>query len=116
MIKAHSMVSFGAWLLFAGMTAAASAQDGAVKIVAPADGAKLDSMASNKIAYEVVPGPKGDHTHLYVDGKEVAVLRQLTGSYPLETLLPGKHELCIKVVNKAHTPIGVEKCIKVNVD
>lgn len=89
------------------------AADASVKITSPADGAKLDAMAQNKLAYEVIPGPKGDHIHLYVDGKEEAILRQLKGSYALETLAPGKHNICVKVVNKGHTPIGVEQCLMV---
>nr|MDP2189803.1 hypothetical protein [Rhodoferax sp.] len=92
------------------------AQNASVQIASPADGAKLDAMAQNKVVYEVIAGPKGDHTHLYVDSKEVAVLRQLKGSYALETLSPGKHDICIKVVNKGHTPIGVEQCVKVTVN
>jgi len=92
----------------------ASAQEAAVNITEPADNAKLDAKSKNMIVYEVTPGPKGDHTHLYVDGKEVAVLRQLKGTHAL-ALTPGNRELCIKVVNKGHTPIGVEKCIKVTV-
>lgn len=94
----------------------AFAEDGSVKILAPLAGAKLDAMADHRIAYEVVPGPRGDHTHLYVDGREVAVLRELKGSRPLETLAPGTRELCIKVVNKAHVPIGIEQCVKVRVE
>ena len=92
------------------------AQNASVQITSPADGAKLDAMAQNKVVYEVIAGPKGDHTHLYVDSKEVAVLRQLKGSYALETFSPGKHDICIKVVNKGHTPIGVEQCVKVTVN
>lgn len=106
------------WMLLAlvAFPLGAQADGGAVTIVSPADGAKLDAMAENRITYDVVPGPKGDHTHLYVDGKEIAVLRQLKGSYTLASLAPGAHELCIKVVNKNHTPIGIEKCIKVKVE
>ena len=63
-----------------------------------------------------MPGPKGDHSHLYIDGKEIAVLRELKGSAPLKTLAAGPHEVCVKVVNKNHTPIGVEKCVKVMVE
>lgn len=99
-----------------GLSAGAHADPGSVKILAPADRAKLDVMAENRISYQVVPGARGDHTHLYVDGKEVAVLRQLKGSYALETLAPGTRELCIKVVNKNHTPIGLEQCVKVTVE
>lgn len=87
-----------------------------VNITAPAEGAKLDAMEQNKIIYEVSPGPRGDHVHAYVDGKEVAILRALKGSYTLETLSPGKRNICVKVVNKGHTPIGVEKCVDVVVE
>lgn len=102
-------------LVLAVLPLVAQADGGAVTIVSPADNATLDAMAENRISYDVTPGPGGDHTHLYVDGKEIAVLRQLKGSYTLASLAPGAHELCIKVVNKNHTPIGIEKCVKVKV-
>ncbi|MEZ5607072.1 MAG: hypothetical protein R3E52_08055 [Burkholderiaceae bacterium] len=102
----------GAFLL----APAAMAAEGSVTIESPKDGAKLDAMAQNKLVYSVVPGPNGDHVHVYVDGKEVGILRQLKGSYTLETLAGGKHDICIKVVNKAHTPIGLQQCVKVQVD
>ncbi|MDP2880896.1 MAG: hypothetical protein Q8N89_04860 [Azonexus sp.] len=92
------------------------ADAGSVTIVSPADNATLSAKAENKITYDVAPGPQGDHTHLYVNGKEVAILRQLKGSHALASLAPGAHEICIKVVNKNHTPIGIEKCIKVKVE
>lgn len=84
-----------------------------VRITSPADGATLDAMDENRLVYEVKPGPRGDHVHLYVDNKEVAILRNLKGSYPLETLASGQRRLCVKVVNKAHVPIGIEQCIQV---
>lgn len=111
--------------LFSGMTLALSvalfstcvaADTAYAKITSPPDGAKLDAMAQNRINYEVVPGPRGDHVHLYVDNKEAGILRKLSGSHPLESLSPGAHVLCIKVVNKAHVPIGVEQCVKVSVE
>ena len=73
-------------------------------------------MTKTPVAYEVMPGPKGDHVHLYVDNKEAAILRQLKGSYTLASLASGPHDICIRVVNKGHTPIGVEKCVKVSVN
>jgi len=91
----------------------AIAEEASVTILTPADGAALDLMAENRVQYSVVPGPRGDHVHFYVDGEETAVLRQLKGSYLLGSLTEGEHSLCIKVVNKNHTPIGVEQCIKV---
>lgn len=106
----------GAALLCLTFTAPAVAQTGSVRIDSPANGARLDAFEQNEIRYEVIPGPKADHVHLYVDGKEVAILRQLKGSHTLETLSPGQRELCIKVVNKAHVPIGVEQCVTVQVE
>ena len=92
------------------------AEDALVKITSPTGGSRLDAMVENKVVYEVMPGPKGDHVHLYVDNKEAAILRQLKGSYTLATLSPGQHDICVKVVNKSHTPIGVEQCVKVTVN
>ena len=106
-------------ILGAGLLAcsqAALAQEASVKITAPAEGARLDAMAKTSVAYEVMPGPRGDHVHLYVDNKEAAILRQLKGSYTLTSLAPGPHDLCVKVVDKGHTPIGVEQCVKVSVN
>lgn len=94
----------------------AVAEEASVTIVSPADGAALDLMAENRVQYKVVPGPRGDHVHFYIDGDETAVLRQLEGSYLLGSLSEGKHALCIKVVNKNHTPIGVEQCINVSLE
>ena len=92
------------------------AQEGSVTISAPADGAKLQAAADNRVTYEIMPGPKGDRSYLNGDGKEAAGLRELKGSAPLKTLAAGPHEICVKVVNKNHTPIGVEKCVKVMVE
>jgi len=92
------------------------ADDASVTISSPANDAKLSRTEQTKINYEVMPGSKGDHTHLYVDDKEVGVLRQLKGSHTLESLAPGKHEICIRIVSKGHTPIGVQQCIKVSVE
>lgn len=94
----------------------AAAQQPSVSIESPADGATVDAMAQTRLVYEVVPGPGGDHVHVYVDGKEVGILRSLKGEYTLETLQPGPREVCIKVVNKAHVPIGLQRCIQVTVD
>lgn len=102
--------------VFAPAASAAAAADAYVKITSPSDGAKLDAMTPTKLAYEVVPGPKGDHVHVYVGDKEVGILRQLKGSYTLDTLPAGHQRICVKVVNKAHVPIGVERCVEVTVE
>lgn len=103
-------------LLFVPVAAPAASGKAYVKIISPVAGAKLDAMAQTKLVYEAAPGPRGDHVHVYVDNKEVGILRQLAGSYTLETLAPGARNICVKVVNKAHVPIGVEQCVKVTVE
>jgi hypothetical protein len=118
-MESEMRISFVYPILGAALLASAQpglAENASVIISSPADGAQLAAMAENKVVYEVMPGPMGDHTHLYVDNKEVAVLRQLKGSHALTGLAAGAHAICIKVVNKGHTPIGVEQCIKVNVN
>jgi len=95
---------------------ATSLSQGKVTITSPAAGASLDAMDENKLVYEVDPGPRGDHVHVYVDNKEVGILRKLKGSYTLETLSSGKRNICVKVVNKAHVPIGIEQCVQVMVN
>jgi len=98
------------------LASASFAADPQVNITAPSDGETLDIMDQNKISYDVTPGPDGDHVHVYIDDEEVGILRQLTGSYTFESMPEGEHELCIKVVNKAHVPIGVEDCVNVTVE
>lgn len=94
----------------------AMAAEAKIDLISPADGSRLDAKAPIKLSYEVTLGGGGDHVHLYVDGKEVTLLRQTKGSHMLDPLAPGMHEICAKMVNKNHTPIGVERCIKVTAE
>lgn len=103
-----------ALLMACGFGAAAAEPN--VTISEPQDGATLDVMEQNQIAYSVTPGPKGDHVHVYIDDDEVDILRSLEGSYTLPSLEPGQRSVCVKVVNKAHVPIGVEDCVDVSVE
>lgn len=94
---------------------ATSLAQGKVLITSPAQGATLDAMDENQLVYEVDPGPRGDHVHVYVDDKEAGILRKLKGSYLLESLSSGTRDICVKVVNKAHVPVGIEECVRVTV-
>ena len=85
--------------------------EASVTIRAPADGAVIQSGAPVELDYAVIPGPRGDHVHVYMDGEEVAILRQLDGRHRLDPLAPGRHEVTIKVVNRAHVPIGVQGAV-----
>ena len=115
-MRISKLLSGFVFLTIAATTSLALAEDGSIKITSPIEGAKLDAMAQNKMAYEVDVGTKGDHIHVYVDNKEQAVLKEKKGSYTFETMSPGAHNNGIKVVNKGHTPIGLEKCVKVKVE
>lgn len=94
----------------------AVAAEAKIDVIHPADGSRLEANAESRLDYEVTLGGGGDHAHLYVDGKETGLLRQKKGSYTLEPMARGNHEICAKMVNKNHTPIGVERCIKVTAE
>jgi hypothetical protein len=91
------------------------AADASISISTPLDGAKISRKSKVEVSYEVVPGQNGDHVHLYVDEKEAVVLRKLKGNHTIESLDPGKHAICIKIVNKGHTPIGAQACTNINI-
>lgn len=93
----------------------AVAADASVTISSPINGAKISKKSKIEVSYEIVPGSNGDHIHLYVDDKEAVVIRKLKSIYTIEALDPGKHAICIKIVNKGHTPIGSQACININV-
>lgn len=93
-----------------------AAEEGSVTITSPEDGTTLDAMGANELVYEVEPGPRGDHVHVYVDDAEVGILRELSGSYTLAALEAGERNICIRVVNRAHVPVGTEGCVKVTVE
>src|SRR5665647_1213373 len=65
-------------LVFASLASpAATAAVSKIDISSPADGAKLDVMEQNKLEYNVTLGDGADHIHVYVDGTEAALLRQM---------------------------------------
>lgn len=105
-------------LLILGLSTAtvAMADEPSVTITSPGDGARLDAMKQHQLVYEVVPGPRRGHVHVYIDNVEVDILRELTGSYTLPSIGTGEHDICVRVVNKAHVPIGIEDCVKVSME
>lgn len=111
-----SLLAAAAIALLAAIPAISLAAEGSVKIESPAEGATLDALAENRLVYEFSPGPRGDHVHVYVDNKEVGLLRTHKGSFLLESMSTGKHDLCVKIVNKAHVPVGIGKCVQVTVN
>jgi hypothetical protein len=104
---------FGVMTIALGLVGAAWSDAGSVTITSPAEGAKV-GLSGIKVSYEVAPGPKGDHVHFFLDGDQLAILPQLKGSYTIDKLTAGRHWACVRVVNKAHTPVGLEKCVTLN--
>ena len=92
------------------------AADAAISISKPVGGAIFSPTAKIEISYEATPGPKGDHVHLYVDDQRPVVLHQLKGSHTLNPLAPGKHGICVRMVDKDHAEIGVQDCVMFRVE
>ncbi len=109
----RTLLKTGLLLATLGMAAAACAQTGSVKVVSPAEGAMLESHRPVALAFEVVQGTMVDHIHLYVDGRQSAIIREAMGTHMVRALPAGNHELCVKAVTKAHVLTGLEDCRKV---
>lgn len=93
-----------------------AAAEARIDITSPADGAKIKAGMPSQLAYEFNLGGEADHAHLYVDEKMVSLLRQKKGSQTIDPLMAGMHEICAKMVDKNHTPVGVERCIKITAE
>jgi hypothetical protein len=91
--------------------AATVEESSAVTITSPTEGSKV-GLTGIKLVYEVAPGPKHDHVHIYVDGDPVGPERPLKGTYTVDKLIAGTHTFCVRVVDKGHTPVGQEKCVR----
>lgn len=87
-----------------------------ISISSPSEGDAYDSKSEIQVNYEVTIAGDGDHAHLYVDDRRLAMLRKMKGSYVVFPQDPGIRHICIKVVNSNHTPIGISKCVKVRVE
>lgn len=92
---------------------AAFGADGKVTFLSPTNGAMVGANEKIMVSYEAELGPKGDHLHLYLDGKRVDVLRETKGTAEVGTLKPGKHHICISINTSWHMSTGVEECIDV---
>ena len=86
-----------------------------MKILAPEDHARIEAREELRLLYEVIPGPGGDHFHVWVDGKRGPGVHDTKGAYVLPKLSSGEHVITIKVVDKAHIPIGSQQSITVTV-
>jgi hypothetical protein len=86
-----------------------------IQILSPQNGAELDAGEVYPLQYAVVPGPGGDHFHVWVDSERGPGVHDRQGSYQLPKMTAGEHTITLKVVDKGHVPTGPEKSIKVRV-
>ncbi len=109
----NQKILFAMSVVLCSASSLALAADAKVTITSPANGATVKAAEKMKLTYEAVPGPDGDHLHLYVDGKRVDVIRELKGTTEV-ALSPGSHHVCMQVNTKGHSPVGSETCIDVS--
>ncbi|MBI3902790.1 MAG: hypothetical protein HY306_07600 [Nitrosomonadales bacterium] len=102
-------------LLFAFLLGVTSAQaaPGKITITSPANNATVSQNDNVELSYEAVPGPDGDHLHLYLDDKRIDVLHPMKGKADVGMLDPGKHRICLSINTRGHVATGVEQCIDV---
>jgi hypothetical protein len=100
--------------LLAGLASFAKADEAAsIKILTPKDHEVLESDETYKLAYEVTPGPGGDHFHVWVDQDRGPGIHDRKGEYTLPKMKPGDHTITVKIVDKGHVPTGPEQSIHV---
>lgn len=109
-------LQYACYIVMVGMGISVShvSADPNLNILSPADGAVFEEGESISVKYEIKPNPGGDHSHIYINHKEAGILRRKKAVFVLDPLPAGEHSICLKVVNKAHAPIGQETCIKVS--
>ena len=95
---------------------AALAADGSVNISSPKDGDILSPNKKIKVKYKATLGDKGNHLHLYLDDQPEVMLRKLKGHYRMDKLAPGKHGICIRLMDKEHAETGTQDCVMFRVE
>jgi hypothetical protein len=76
---------------------------GSVAITSPADGATLHGPII-ELTFNVDRGSRGEHLHLYVDGKFEAIVKG--DRYPLKGLPAGEHRIYVKLATRKHEELG----------
>lgn len=104
-------VPIAAWALLS-IPIANGAETSVIKIVSPTDRAQINAEQEYSLIYEVALGPGGNHFHVWVDDKRGPGVRDLNGTYLLPALSPGEHVITLRIVDRQHSPTGVEKSIR----
>jgi hypothetical protein len=85
---------------------AARAEDGKVTILKPEEGEVVQG-SSYTVEFELAKGSRGDHVHIFLDGKHVAPVTKKS-SYKLTRLKKGPHTATLKLADKNHKYLGPE--------
>jgi hypothetical protein len=91
---------------------------GSITILAPANGAMLQSGSGDKLEFNVHLSPNGNHVHIYVDDQSPIIDRDIHNcpcSIVLPDLSPGKHTIAVKEATVSHALTGVEGSTTVTV-
>lgn len=89
--------------------------DGSVVINSPADGAKISGSTVDVVFELQDKGSRGDHVHLYLDGKLVKPLYGKKVSYTIKGIGGGRHSIVIKLATKGHQILDTEDSVTVDV-
>lgn len=117
-LKAY-MFGCSMFLLIPVYAASAMAQDmdtheGIITIISPKNGAVLNSGSNIKLTYDVHLSPSGNHLHIYVDGHDPIIDRDVSNcpcSLTLPHLSPGKHRISVKEAMVNHVLTGVQSSV-----
>jgi len=99
--------------------AAASTTQASIAILAPREGAILNSGAANKLEYNVHLNPTGDHLHIYIDDQKPIISREVSRcpcGIDLPGLAPGKHVITVKEATSAHVLTGLQGAVTFTVE
>ncbi len=95
---------------------AEAAPDGVVKINSPEDGAVLKGN-SVVVSFEIKDkGSRGDHVHLFLDGRLVKPLRGVKGEYTIKGLTKGEHNIEIRLSTKSHHVLDITDGVAITVE
>lgn len=100
-------------LMLVGTASLAWADESTIEIIAPKDGAEVKVDLPMVLQYKVALAGKGDRIQISLDGQKVILLRRTQGSFTMERLPLGAHDICIDVVDKQRNPTGDQQCVQV---
>ncbi len=94
---------------------AAAGTDGEVAITSPSDGAVMSGVGVEVVIELRDRGSRGDHVHLYLDGKLVKPLYGEKVTYTFPSLGHGEHTFTVRLATKGHRLLEAEDSVTVSI-